>query len=119
MKYAVPHDLDLPTARKAAEKSFASYAIRFAKYQPKANWPTDTHCDVSFTVKGLKLEGTIDLEPKAIDLDLDVPFLFRPFKSRALAKIEEEIEKWIQKAKDGLLDDPLDAVAEPDDGESE
>lgn len=112
MKHAIPHDLEVATARKAAEKAFQSYAIRFAKYEPSANWTSDTHCDVMFKVKGVKLEGTIDLTPKSIDLDLDVPFIFRPFKSRALAKIEEEVQTWIAKAKEGRLDDPIDAVPE-------
>lgn len=112
MKHEIPHDLDVATARKAAEKAFQSYAIRFAKYEPTATWTTDTHCDVAFRVKGVKLEGTIDLTPTSVDLDLDVPFIFRPFKSRALAKIEEEVQTWIDKAKNGHLDDPIDAVPE-------
>jgi len=32
-------------------------------------------------------------------LDIDVPFLLRPFKSQALGVIEGEINEWIKKAK--------------------
>ena len=39
--------------------------------------------------------------PNAIELDLDVPFLLRPFKSQALGVIETEIKAWIAKAKKG------------------
>jgi hypothetical protein len=36
-------------------------------------------------------------------MDLDVPLLLRPFKSTALGVIEEEIRKWIDKAKNGQI----------------
>ena len=38
-----------------------------------------------------------------IEMDLDVPFVLRPFKGKAMGVIEEEIKKWIAKAKAGEL----------------
>jgi hypothetical protein len=38
-----------------------------------------------------------------VEMDLDVPFIFRPFKSRALGLIETEVITWIEKAKNGEL----------------
>ncbi len=104
MKHAVEHSLDQPTARKAADKAFEAYSVEYAKYKPTANWTTDTHCDVTFTVKGIKLEGALDLEPGRIDMDLEVPLIARPFKKRALALIEREVRTWVGKAERGELD---------------
>ena len=104
MKHVVEHDLDQALARKAAEKAYESYSVRFAEYSPTADWTSDTHCDVTFTVKGVKLEGTIDLEPSAIAMDLDVPLLFRPFKKLALEAVEGQITEWVDKARNGELD---------------
>ncbi len=105
MKYAVKHSLDQATARKAADKAFETYSVEYAKYSPTASWPSDTHCDVTFTVKGIKLEGYLDLNPGQIDMDLDVPFWARPFKGKALALIEREVRAWVGKAERGELDD--------------
>lgn len=103
MKHSVPHDLDVPTLRRVAERALAAYQERFAKYNPVAVWRDATHAEVSFNVKGVSLKGELELLPKAIEMDLDVPFLLRPFKSQALGVIEEEINKWIGKAKAGEL----------------
>jgi len=40
---------------------------------------------------------------RSIDLDLDVPFLLRPFKNQALGVIEGEIREWIDKARAGKI----------------
>ena len=36
-------------------------------------------------------------------MELDVPFLLKPFKGKALGVIEEEIKKWMAKAEAGEL----------------
>jgi len=105
MKYVVPHQLDQATARRAAEKAYDSYKERFAEYKPTADWTSERHCDVTFTVKGIRLAGTIDLEDDGIHMDLDVPLVFRPFKKRALGLVEKEIATWIGKAERGELDE--------------
>ena len=103
MKHSVPHDLGLEMAKRAAEAAFASYAERFAKYKPTATWTSPSHADVSFSAKGITLKGVLEVLPSSIDMDLDVPFLLRPFKDRALGAVDREISVWIQKAKRGEL----------------
>lgn len=104
MKHAVKHDLSPELAKKALDKALESYKERFASYSPRAVWTTDKHVDVSFSAKGISLKGTIDLEPNQIVMDLDVPFLLRPFKNQALELVETQIQKWSEKAKRGQLD---------------
>ncbi len=104
MKHIVKHDLDLATAKKVAQKAFETYAERFAEYSPTANWTSDTRCEVSFKVKGVALSGTLELADGEIQMDLDVPFIFRPFKKKALDVIEREVRVWIDKAKAGELE---------------
>ena len=104
MKHVVKHDLDQATAKKAAEKAWEAYSEKYAKYHPKATWTSDTHADIQFSVKGMTLKGALDLEPKGIAMDLEVPFVLRVFKKQAIDVIEREIQKWIDKAKAGELD---------------
>ena len=52
-------------------------------------------------MKGITLRGSLGLTPKAIEMDLDVPFLFRPFRSKALSLVEDEVNVWLAKGKAG------------------
>ncbi len=103
MEHKVPHDLGREKAKEVAEKAFGSYQEKFAKYGPKANWVNDHRCEISFSVKGTTLKGTMQVNERDIALDLDVPFLFRPFKGTAIGVIEKEIQAWISKAKTGAV----------------
>ncbi len=103
MKHAVPHDLGQDLAKKVAESAFASYAQKFAKYEPKSNWVTPTRANISFSVKGMTLSGSLEVSSTSIEMDLDVPFLLKPFKGPAIAVIEGEIREWIKKAKAGEI----------------
>ena len=103
MKHAVPHNLGQEQAKKVAEAAFKSYQARFAEYNPTVSWAGERRANISFKVKGVKLNGGVDITESSFDLDLDVPFLLRPFKGKALGVIEEEIKKWIAKAQAGEL----------------
>ena len=103
MKHSVPHELGREKAKAAAEAAFASYAARFAQYKPTATWITPDRADISFTAKGITLKGVLEVTPTSIDMDLDVPFLLRPFKNKALGAVDREIAVWVDKAKRGEI----------------
>jgi len=103
MKHAVPHDLGEDLAKKVAESAFASYAQKFAKYSPVADWVTPKKANISFSVKGMTLRGSLEVSATSIDMDLDVPFLLKPFKGTAISVIEGEIRAWINKARAGEI----------------
>jgi hypothetical protein len=103
MKHTVSHDLGEEKARQVADAAFAAYSARFAEYKPQAVWVRPNKAEISFTVKGLSLKGVMEVSATAIDMDLDVPFLLRPFKGTALGVIEKEIQTWVAKAKSGQL----------------
>lgn len=103
MKHAVPHDLGQERAKKVAESALATYAQKFEKYEPRVNWVGPQKAEISFSVKGMKLTGALEVLERTIDLDLDVPFLLRPFKGQAISVIENEIQEWIRKEKQGEL----------------
>ncbi|HEV8548858.1 MAG TPA: polyhydroxyalkanoic acid system family protein [Polyangiaceae bacterium] len=103
MKHSVPHDLGQDRAKQAAEAAIAAYGQKFAKYHPQTRWVTPTRAEIAFTVKGMHLSGSIDVQPKTIDLDMEVPFLLRPFKNQAIGVIEGEIREWIDKARAGQI----------------
>ncbi len=103
MKHTIPHDLDVPKAKIVVDKAFAEYQSRFPDYHPSLHWATDRRADISFNAQGIKLNGAMHVEDKAIGLELDVPFLFKPFQKKAIAVIEEEVNVWLAKARAGQL----------------
>lgn len=105
MKHTIEHSLPIELAKKATTKAFEAYAERFAKFKPTADWKTDYEASVGFEAKGVKLGGDLTLREGAVDLEMSVPFVFKPFRTRALEIIEAEIRKWIGKAESGELDD--------------
>lgn len=103
MKHSVPHSLGLETARKVVQAAFSNYSDRFADFSPKTTWKSDDEAQVAFSAKGMTLNGSVSVRPSTIDIELDVPFLLRPFQGKAIEIIEREIGKWIDKAKSGEL----------------
>jgi Putative polyhydroxyalkanoic acid system protein (PHA_gran_rgn) len=101
MKHSVPHDLGQERAKKVTESALGTYAEKFAKYSPKTSWTGPNKAQISFSVKGMTLSGSVEIKDKSIDLDLDVPFLLRPFQGQAISVIEGEIKAWLEKEKSG------------------
>ena len=101
MKHSVSHDLGQERAKKVTEAALASYAEKFAKYSPKTTWTGPNKAQISFSVKGMTLTGAVEIKDRSIDLDLDVPFLLRPFQGQAISVIEGEIKTWLEKEKSG------------------
>jgi hypothetical protein len=103
MKHTVAHDLGRERAKRVAEAAWNSYSARFANYSPTCQWQTENRANIGFNVKGVSLKGSLEVNDKDIALDLDVPFLLRPFKGQALKVIEEEIRSWVAKSKTGAI----------------
>lgn len=101
MKQSVPHTVGKEMAQKVAKAAISSYTKRFSEYGAQANWSTDDRAEIGFSIKGMSLKGQVTVRDNAIDLDMDVPFLFRPFQKQAMGKIENEINTWMDKAKKG------------------
>ena len=96
MHLDVPHKLDATGARAAVEKAFEHYRSRYAAYKPRLKWLDDERAAITFSAKGVSLEGTLALHPGKIVMDAKVPFLLKPFTKKAVAAIESEMHKWLE-----------------------
>jgi hypothetical protein len=103
MKHSIDHDLDMATAKKVTDRAFAEYGSRYPDYKPTLSWIDERRADVSFSAKGVHLGGAMVIAERSISLDLDVPFLFRPFQKKAIEVIDREVKVWIQKARNGQI----------------
>ena len=104
MKHIIKHDLDPALARKVAEKASERYTEKFAKYDAKTTWVNDDRADITFKVKGVSASASVEMAPGQIEVDMNVPLILRPFKKMAISVVDETIQKWIAKAKNGELD---------------
>jgi hypothetical protein len=103
MKQIVRHEVTQAQAKQAIDTAIQVYSRKFPKYQPRTNWLTDSHAQVSFHVKGMSLTANIKTLADRIEMDMDVPFVFWPIKGQAMRLIEGEIRKWLARAKAGEL----------------
>lgn len=105
MKHSIPHDLPIATARLAARKALDTYQRNFAEYQPRGRWITENRAEIAFTVMRKTLTGALDVRERQLDLELEVPLLFRAFRGAAMKVIEDEINMWLTRARNGELDE--------------
>ena len=103
MKHLIEHDLDVATAKKVTDHAFAAYKTQFAAYEPTLRWVSELRAEIGFNAKGIRVSGAFVMTPTAISVDLDVPFLLRPFQKRAIDVIEREVKTWVAKAKAGEI----------------
>jgi hypothetical protein len=103
VRHTIQHDLTPEQLRLAVQKFADAYRERFASYDTQVEWRSENLVEVRFKVKGMKLSGTLELLPRELAIDMDVPFAFKLFRSRAVSAIEEEVTPWLQKAKAGEL----------------
>jgi hypothetical protein len=95
------HELSPELARKVAERAFESYREKYADFSPTLTWISPTSAKATFSAKGVSLHGTVELAPGKIMLDLDVPFVFRLFKDKAMAVLDRELSHWHERARKG------------------
>ena len=103
MEHVVQHRLDIPTAKKVTDRAFEEYKARYPQYEPTFRWVTDRRAEIGFHAMGVKLKGAMEVAEKAISVELDVPFLLRPFKGKAIEVIEREVKLWVSKAEKGEI----------------
>ena len=105
MQHIIKHDLSPELAKKAADKAAEHYTQKWAKYDARTTWTSDTHAEITFHVKGVSVAATVDMQPGQVVIDMNkVPLLLRPFKNMALDVVQKTMEKWIAKAENGELD---------------
>lgn len=103
MKQTIAHDLPTELARTAAKAALAYYQQRHPNAHITPQWHGLDEAVVTFSLRGFHLKPRIRLRPGAIDVELEIPFLARPFEARARARIESELALWLDRARRGEL----------------
>lgn len=102
MKHVVRHDVSQEQAQQAIDTAIQVYSRKFQKYGANTRWQ-GSRGEISVRVAGRSLLATVEIFPERIEMAMDVPFIFLPFKTQALKLLESEIRKWLARAKAGEL----------------
>lgn len=103
MKQVVHHDATPEQARQAIDTAAQVYCRKFPQFKPSTEWINERSLRVSFNVRGKTLDANIELLKDRIEMDMDVPLIFLPFRGQAMKLIEGEIRKWLGRAKAGEI----------------
>ena len=101
MKHTIETGLELADSKRAIDKAMQAYSERFAEYAPRFSWKTEKAGDFGFTAKGVSIDGTIVVHDGKVDVEMNVPFLFRIFSGRAMQVVTDQVELWIGRVKRG------------------
>ncbi len=114
IEHAITHGLGAEKAKALVERTFAHYASRFERFEPRLSWTTPTTASFGFTAMGVALSGDLRVEAERFVVRLELPFLLRPFRDRAVERVEREVRALL--ARETPLEEPGGAADEATDG---
>ena len=97
MKVSIPHRLSREEAARRLRTGISDFRTQYASKlaQMDERW-TDDHMDFKAAAFGQSITGRIDVRDNAVDLELDLPWLF--------AVLAEKIKGQVQQAGQRLLE---------------
>lgn len=100
MKYSVQHGLpDRNRVRVVVEKAYVAYEERLSDYKPVLDWQADDRATIGFTVMSQSITAVVEFDNDELRIDGKVPLLFKPFQKKIEAVLGNELEKWLEKAR--------------------
>ena len=104
MKYSVQHGLpDRDRVRVCVEKAYGAYEERLSDYKPKLDWEAEDRATIAFTVMSQSITAVVEFNEEELRIDGKVPFLFKPFQAKIESVLGSEMEKWLEKARNGEI----------------
>lgn len=98
MKHTVDHPLEAEKARQLLERALNTYVEDYAQYSMETGWKDEATAQVGFQVTGTRVDGEIKVCEGRYEIDLDLPWVLRPFKKEIVKSIDREFARWISSA---------------------
>jgi hypothetical protein len=95
VKHSVSHPLNRADAKRAIETALGEYSQRFAGFSPQLQWLQPEQAQVSFQALGRRIAAQVRVLDGALEIEMDVPLMARPFLGRAKAAIDREVARWV------------------------
>lgn len=98
MRQTVPHSLAPGEARELIERALETYRRHYPEHSIESEWGDVETARVGFHVTGRRIDGTIRICADCYEVDVDLPWILRPFGGRIAGAIEEELRRWVAHA---------------------
>lgn len=95
MRHSVRHTLGPARARDLLDRALGTYRDHYAEYEVRTDWADAETAEVDFTITGRKIGGQIRVCEDCYDIEVDVPWIFRPFRRRIVATVDREFRRWL------------------------
>ncbi len=96
MKHSVRHTLAPDRAKDLLDRALGAYRQNYAEYDVATSWLDAETAEVGFKVSGTRIGGRITVCDDCYDIDVRVPWIFRPFRRKITATVDEEFRRWLQ-----------------------
>lgn len=101
MKHTVTHPLTRDAARTTLDRMLQTYGSHYAEHDVRTAWADDDTATIAFQVGRRTVEGRVAVRDDCYELDVDLPFLLRPFQGRIARAVDEEVAKWLDATSGG------------------
>ena len=98
MRHTVRHTLAPDKAKDVLEHALGAYREHYAEYQVETGWADEETAEIGFRMTGKQVRGKIKVCPDCYDIDLELPWMYRPFTQRIAGAVEQELQRWLARA---------------------
>lgn len=100
MEHVICTGLSEGDSKKALNMAFETYANDYPQYKPHFKWKKEDLAEFGFAISSVRIAGFVLVIEDKLIVNMNVPFIARPFQGRAIAIIEEQVLAWKQKVVD-------------------
>lgn len=97
LHHTVSHALGQARAHQVLDEACAHYAERYPLARIQSAWSDPGTGKVDMHVGGFHLRAQVAVTERELTVDLDVPLLARPWVPKIRARIDREIDFWVNK----------------------
>lgn len=98
MKHSVHHQLETAQAKEVLDRALDTYRAHYADHGVETAWVDERTAVVGFELTGSKVDGRITVCEGCYDIDLQLPWMLRPFGKRIAQTFEHEFQRWLDRA---------------------
>jgi hypothetical protein len=99
ISHEIVHGLTLEQAKRTAHQALEQYLERYRTRGLSGRWSSSTRAELAYASAGMQVKAVVDVLSDVLRVEAQVPFMLRPFKPQAVAALEDEARKWIERAK--------------------
>jgi hypothetical protein len=96
VEHRIAHSLSVKKARSVARTAAEDYVGRLANHELRVSWQDEDHAAIMFRAAGKNHQAQVRLEPGAIVVSMEVPFLLRPLIGRVTSVIDTHVRKVLE-----------------------